>query len=210
MNAPPIEGGRPTSDPQGSQGVIGPNAVTRLAEALNAFEGPTACRAVFADADALAHLDHPPQAMVDDEVVARLHAALHAVCGAQRAARLSREAGRLTGDYLLAHRIPAAAQRVLRLLPRAIAARVLTASIARHAWTFAGGGRFSYAFAPDLVLSLKGAPVARRLVTACPACDYYAATFERVFAAMLGSKTRVSEIACEARGDAGCRFVVSY
>ena len=47
-----------------------------------------------------------------------------------------------TGDYLLAHRIPKPVQALLKRLPAPLAARVLLAAITRHAWTFAGSGRF--------------------------------------------------------------------
>ena len=124
------------------------------------------------------------------------------------AAVISREAGRLTGDYLLAHRIPASAQRVLKKLPRRLAARLLVAAIARHAWTFAGSGAFSYSFAPQLVLKLKGSPICRELRTQEPACAYVAATFERVFGEMLGPA--LSETECEATGTPACVFVVHW
>jgi divinyl protochlorophyllide a 8-vinyl-reductase len=191
-------------------GVIGPNALTRLAEAITDRCGEGACRAVFAAAGQGHYLDTPPEAMVDEAHVARLHEALHRAFDPEEAAAISREAGRRTAAYLLAHRIPALAQGALRVLPGPIAARLLVRAIARHAWTFAGSGTFSYAFAPDLTLTLKNAPVARRLKTRCPACAYYAATFEGVFAAMLGPRTRVAEITCQACGDDACRFLLRY
>ncbi len=51
------------------------------------------------------HLDEPPEHMVDELDVAKLHREVRAMVGALGAAEVSREAGRLTGDYLLANRI---------------------------------------------------------------------------------------------------------
>jgi divinyl protochlorophyllide a 8-vinyl-reductase len=148
--------------------------------------------------------------MIPETDVARLHRAVIEAMGETEAAIVSREAGRLTGDYLLANRIPAMAQRVLKLLPRALAARILVAAIARHAWTFAGAGEFTYDFSPRLSLRLKGSPICRELRTQEPACAYFAATFERVFGAILGPTLRVTETECEAAGASACVFDVRW
>jgi divinyl protochlorophyllide a 8-vinyl-reductase len=199
--------GAPHEQPAGR---IGPNAVTRLAEAITAFCGRPACERVFGAAGVARYLDHPPGEMVDERHVSRLHAALTADVGFPLAQAISADAGRRTGEYLLAHRIPRLAQAMLKRLPRALAARVLVAAIARHAWTFAGSGQFSYRFGPGLELSIRRSPVCRLLHTEAPACSYYAATFERVFAEMLGPRTTVTETACEAMGAEACRFSVSW
>lgn len=205
------EASRRAGEENGPTGRVGPNAITRVAEALSGLRGEAETAIVFAAAGLAPHLADPPAAMVPEDDVARLHRALHDRLGPVEAARIAREAGRLTGDYLLAHRIPAPAQRLLRLLPRPLAARILVAAIARHAWTFAGSGRFSYGFAGGgLDLTLEGSPVCRDLRTEAPACDYLAATFERVFAAMLGPEVRVVETACAAAGAPACRFRVDW
>jgi replicative DNA helicase len=43
-----------------------------------------------------------------------------------------------------------------------------------------------------------------------PACDFYAATFERLFAVLVHARARVHEVACEACGDAECRFEIRW
>lgn len=199
-----------TSTEAADVALIGPNAVTRMAEALSAAFGDTLCGDVFASAGLSRHLAAPPTRMIPETDVTALHGAAIARLGEARAADVSREAGRLTGDYLLAHRIPALAQRVLKRLPRALAARLLVAAIARHAWTFAGGGAFTYRFSPRLTLSLKGSPICAGLRTQEPACSYFAATFERVFSEMLGPTLRVTETECEATGAPACVFEVRW
>ncbi len=191
-------------------GVVGPNAITRMAEALSAASGDALRDEVFAAAGLSAYIAHPPTQMTPEMDVARLHRATIARLGESRAAEVSRDAGRRTGEYLLAHRIPRPAQRVLKWTPRPIAARILVASIARHAWTFAGGGAFSYDTSSKLTLRLEGSPICKGLETHEPACAYFAATFERVFAEMLGPSVQVVETACEATGAPACVFEVDW
>ena len=124
-------------------GRIGPNAITRVAEVLLPRLGAGTTAAIFERAGLQAYLAHPPQSMVDEAEVSRLHRALRAVVGEAGAREVAFEAGTRTGDYLLAHRIPKPVQWLLRHLPAPLAARVLLAAIRRHAWTFAGSGEFT-------------------------------------------------------------------
>lgn len=185
---------------------IGPNAITRVAEAL----GPARAASVFATAGLAHHLNAPPEAMVDETEVVRLHRTLRSVLGEPEARRVARCAGELTGDYLLAQRIPAAARVVLCALPAALAAPLLLAAIRRHAWTFAGSGRFTAAAGQPVALAIEGNPLCRGAVANEPLCDYYAATFERLFRRLVHPRARVVETACEACGAAACRFEVRW
>jgi divinyl protochlorophyllide a 8-vinyl-reductase len=196
-------------------GSVGPNAVTRIAEALAGEHRPGLVDAVFRDARLRDHLAVPPTRMVPEEDVARLYAALFLELGPDRARRVAREAGRLTGDYLLANRIPAFARHALRLLPRAMAARLLVSAIARHAWTFAGSGSFAWHSpsapgAPQMELVVQGSPLCRHVREPEPSCDYYAGTFERVFRAIVDPAATVIETECMAAGASACRFAVRW
>jgi divinyl protochlorophyllide a 8-vinyl-reductase len=191
-------------------GRIGPNAVTRLAEAMASRHPREVTRHVFEAAGLGFWLVRPPEEMVEEGAVARLHASLIEELGEARAREISWQAGLLTGDYLLRRRIPALAQAVLRALPRRLAARVLLRAIARHAWTFAGRGRFGYTFSPGLTLTIKSSPLCRLVRTEEPACAYFAATFERIFQTIVDPRTRVVETACEATGAPECVFSVRW
>jgi divinyl protochlorophyllide a 8-vinyl-reductase len=57
---------------------------------------------------------------------------------------------------------------------------------------------------------LEGSPICKGLETHEPACAYFAATFERVFAEMLGPSVQVVETACEATGATACVFEVDW
>jgi divinyl protochlorophyllide a 8-vinyl-reductase len=190
-------------------GRIGPNAITRLAEALDRRHGTALTRDVFAAAHRTHYLDEPPSAMVDEADVIDLHRAARGLLGPPAFAEVARLAGDLTGRYILANRIPGPAQILLRRLPRGLAARLLTSAIARHSWTFVGSGRFSHAACREgLRLTVSNSPLVRDLVAQAPACDYYTATFERIFGALIGRDIRVSEVSCAATGAEACAFAV--
>lgn len=190
---------------------IGPNAVTRMAEALRARHGDAVAARIFSAAGLGEMLRHPPHEMIDERDVARLLRSAHAELGAVAAAAVARDAGARTGEYLLAHRIPGPAQWLLKRLPAPLAARLLVAAIARHAWTFAGSGRLAVRWQRAGVrLSLSHCPLCRELAASDPACDFYCATFERLFGELVRAGSTVTETACQACGDAACVFEVRW
>lgn len=191
-------------------GRIGPNAITRVAEALSAMEGAGAARRVFSRAGLPQYLLRMPTDMVDETHVTRLHQALVEYLGAPRARAIGRRAGQYTADYLLAHRIPAAAQRALRILPAAIASRLLAQAIARHAWTFAGTGTFSARHGRPTTFLVADSPICRGQMSTVPCCDFYAATFERLYARLVHPYAQVVETDCRAMGAAACSFAITW
>jgi divinyl protochlorophyllide a 8-vinyl-reductase len=190
-------------------GRIGPNAITRVAEALRAAGGEALARREFGAAGLSVYLAAPPSAMVDEEEVVRLHRALRADLGPGSVA-IARAAGVATADYLLAHRIPRAFQALLRVLPRRLAGRVLLAAIARHAWTFTGSGRFRVVRGAALGFEITDSPLSRVARESAPACDYYAATFERLFRKLVAPRATVVETECQATGAPACRFLIGW
>jgi divinyl protochlorophyllide a 8-vinyl-reductase len=192
---------------------IGPNAITRVAQVLPARVGSAATWALFESAGLLHHLRHPPEGMVNEAEVRRLHGVLRQQLDSDTARDVALAAGRCTADYLLAHRIPQAMQGVLKWLPARLAARVLLKAITRHAWTFAGSGEFSAdagAWGRPAVLRIRHNPLCVGLASDVPACDYYAATFERLFQVLVHGRAAVLEVACEACGDSECRFEIAW
>jgi divinyl protochlorophyllide a 8-vinyl-reductase len=148
--------------------------------------------------------------MVDEAEVIRLHTELRATLDAAVARDVAREAGRRTGSYLLAHRIPRPVQWLLKCLPPALSARVLLAAVTRHAWTFAGSGRFEVLGYSPVRVSISSNPLARAVRADAPQCDYYAATFERLFCALVSRYSAVVETSCESAGAAACIFEVRW
>ncbi len=192
------------------EGRIGPNAVIRVAEALLALEGMATTARVFQAADIPGHLDTPPAGMIAEDEVARLHRALHAILGDARARSVGWIAGRRTADYLLAHRIPRPAQSLLRQLPATAATRLLGSLITRHAWTFAGSGRMTLHHGHPTVMTILGNPLCQGARSTEPWCDYYAATFERLWDTLVRAGTQVVEVACIATGAPACSFSIAW
>ena len=191
-------------------GRIGPNAITRVAEALRAIEDAGAAQRVFGRAGLQLYLSNAPTDMVDEVHVTRLHIALREDLGAARAREVGWLAGQHTADYLLAHRIPRLAQRVLRCLPAPIASRLLAKAIARNAWTFAGTGTFSAQHGRPTLFSITDCPICRGQSATAPYCDFYAATFERLYVRLVHPHARVVEIACQAMGAPACTFAITW
>ncbi|MGP9789504.1 bacteriochlorophyll 4-vinyl reductase [Roseinatronobacter sp. NSM] len=184
---------------------IGPNAVLQHLPVLDAELG-VAWRGALLH---LADVREPPATagMLDEASVARLHHAVRLFVP-DRAAAIHRAAGLATGDYILANRIPRPAQMLIRALPALLGARVLSAAIARHSWTFAGSGRFSVCGHAPLCFEIAANPLAQR---ACdhPVCDWHCAVFERLFSALVWPDARVVEMCCCATGAPGCRFRIA-
>ena len=62
-------------------GRIGPNAIIRVAEVLRASRGEGAAAAMFSRAGLLPYLTQPPETMVDENEVTRLHQVLRESLG---------------------------------------------------------------------------------------------------------------------------------
>jgi divinyl protochlorophyllide a 8-vinyl-reductase len=196
--------------PAAPAGRVGPNAITRVGEALDALRGRSTTLAVFADAGLTRYLDAWPGEMVDEREVAALNRALHAGLPEADFRRVAADAGRRTGDYLLAHRIPGPVQAVLRPAPARLAASVLLKAIARNAWTFAGSGTFAARTGQPCTVTIAGCPLAREIRSGHAVCDTYASTFERLFRTLVADRAQVTETACAAAGAEACRFRIDW
>ncbi len=191
-------------------GRIGPNAVIRLAEAVDALESKAVTKKLFIAANLESYVHALPEAMVPEGEVTTLHRHLRSDLGAGRAASVSWIAGLRTADYLLANRIPKPVQRVLKLLPARLGAFILLKAIGAHAWTFAGTSRFTWKMGRPLTLSFEDCPLCRGDHAATPCCSYYSATFERLFRELISADATVREYTCIAAGGTACRFEIRY
>jgi divinyl protochlorophyllide a 8-vinyl-reductase len=212
---------------------IGPNAIIRLQEALTASVGGDRARDLFERAGQGRYVAVPPTEMVDETDVTSLYTLLPSRLGSLLAAEVSGRAGMLTGNYLLAHRIPWLVQCLLRWLPAPFAATALIAAIKRHAWTFVGSGHFEVSSMPTLVprvpavpgsnnpgnvggrrprllLRVGNCPICRGSAQSSTGCTYYAATFEQIFVALVHPDTQVRETSCQGMGASACVFEVSW
>ena len=61
-----------------------------------------------------------------------------------------------------------------------------------------------------MLLTIKDSPLARGARSDHPLCDYYSATFERIFSLLVCPSVRVTEVACAAQAGGACVFDVAY
>ena len=189
---------------------IGPNAISQVARALEGALGQESARDLLGHAGLGAYADDLPCRMVDENEVIALHSAVRSRLEPKAARDVARAAGIATGDYLLAHRIPRLAQRLLHVSPAPLASRVLLAAIARHSWTFAGSGHFEAHAGRPVAISIADCPICRGALAAQPLCDYYAATFTRLYARLVHPRAWTRETECMAAGAPACRFVIDW
>jgi divinyl protochlorophyllide a 8-vinyl-reductase len=184
---------------------IGPNAILQHLPVLDDAIGEALRGALFYRAGVV----EPPAdaGMLPEEDVARLHHAVRLFLP-DRAPAIQRTAGLATGDYILAHRIPRAAQTLIRALPKPLGARLLASAISKHAWTFAGSGQFRVlGFAP-LRVEIRDNPLAQHAFDH-PVCEWHAAVFERLFGALVWPNVQVIEESCTSMGDPSCIFCIA-
>ncbi len=161
--------------------VIGPNAIIQTVAALQDHIGPAPTAALLARAGLHHYLTTPPATMLPERDVTLLMTRIWAELDPAVANRVLDEAGRRTGAYLLANRIPRPVQRLLGWMPRPLGFRFLTAAIRRHAWTFAGSGTFEVI---GTRYRIAGCPLCRGQ-TGPGRCRYYATTFETLVRAIV-------------------------
>jgi divinyl protochlorophyllide a 8-vinyl-reductase len=189
---------------------IGPNAIIQVAQVVRDRLSPAFADAILRDATPYS-LESMPTCMVDEREAQSVVRALVQRVGAGGATPVLREAGSRTADYLLANRIPAFAQLLIRLAPRRIGLALLLRAMAANAWTFAGSGHFAIVKAkraPELVF--HECAMCRDMHESQPMCDFYAGTFERLIAELVAPDVRVTEVECVAQGGAVCRFQLHH
>jgi divinyl protochlorophyllide a 8-vinyl-reductase len=130
---------------------------------------------------------------------------LRAMLPRDEAEDMLRRAGALTGEYVRENRIPAPFRRLLAILPSRWAVPLLLRAFRRHAWTFAGSGRFRFEGRHPSILILEGPPTCRSRGGPARSGSYYEAAFETLLA-LAAPGIRVREVACHAAGDPACRF----
>lgn len=142
--------------------------------------------------------------MIPEQDAARLHRQLRFE-EPELAPCLAAEAGRLTADYILANRIPKPVQMLLRVLPARPSAKLLSTAIARHAWTFAGSGRFEVQ-TPWSFEIIDNPIVCNDHCPHC-ICHWHAAVFAQLYRVLVHPKCTCHETDCLAMGAGhSCKF----
>jgi divinyl protochlorophyllide a 8-vinyl-reductase len=99
-----------------TEALIGPNAIIQVADAIRREFGPDQLLRIMHAARLGHFVAEPPQHMVSEGDVVRLHRAVAASLPVEAGRALMWQAGENTARYLLANRIPRLAQTVLQVL----------------------------------------------------------------------------------------------
>ena len=166
---------------------IGPNAIIQTAAALDELVDKQLSRKLL---DELGYATLP-SSMVPEVQFDRLVRLVVAEIGAERAQHVLELAGALTASYLLTHRIPAPLRVLLAALPSWLAISLLFRAIKRHAWTFVGGGVFSYKLGPTASFSICNNLLCRANDVGAAIDAYYRATFESLLRVLIAPEIRV-------------------
>ncbi|WP_294624106.1 bacteriochlorophyll 4-vinyl reductase [uncultured Roseovarius sp.] len=182
--------------------LVGPNAVLQSIEALYSLCGHEATRRIVTKAGLRRFLESPPKNMVPARDAACLHTAIARELPTTLASNVARQAGRKTGEYILAHRIPHSAQWVLRALPARFSGPLLLRAICQHSWTFAGDAFVSYQITNPMTLSIQDNPLA------IDGCTWHRTVLETLFRRLVSQRTVVDHPACCAHRGRKCRFIL--
>lgn len=143
--------------------------------------------------------------LMPEQYAAALHQTVREQLGANADALLA-EAGRRTGAYVIAHRIPDPVVALLQAMPLRTASGPLIKAVTKHAWTFSGSGSFAVASRRPLVFEVYDNPLIAGEISEQPLCVWHAAVFEHLFSTLVHPGMTCTETACAAQGDECCRF----
>lgn len=195
---------RTPRDARASTGLIGPNAILQMLPVLDVYQGPKWRAHLIAEAGLKTLPDG--SRMIPEGDAARLHRHLRQAAP-QDAADLAARAGVGTANYILAHRIPAPVQWLLRVLPEIPAADLLSRAIAKHAWTFAGSGAFRVI--DPWTFEIRNNPLIAGETSCNCLCHWHAAVFSQLYHRLVTRDCTCSEVTCGAQGaDVPCRFEI--
>jgi bacteriochlorophyll 4-vinyl reductase len=182
--------------------LIGPNAVLQLVPLLDRAGG-TDWRDMLL---ARAGLDVLPDGsgMIPEIPVDAAASGACAGTGQIWQHSLAGRRGLATGDYILAHRIPPAAQWLLKALPWRLSARLLSRAIARNAWTFAGSGQFLVM--TPLIFALRANPLVQRRGGGSPAMRLASGRLHAALSDPRSSASHLPRTALLRHGPCACRF----
>ena len=188
---------------------IGPNSIIQTLKAVEALEGPELSAKIEQEAG-LTGL--PRDGMIPEVWFVRLVDCVRRYVPRGRSELILARSGTLTAEYVREHRIPSAVRTLLARLPGRLAVPLLLRAIQKHAWTFAGSGRFwvERGYPPTLVLENNPccrAPATSSFLRGASGGSYYAAAFEGLLK-LAAPRTIVEEVACRVEGHPHCRFQV--
>jgi len=172
----------------GAPARIGPNAVIRTVQELEGILGRVDTERLLRRFGLEHLLDVKPDGMRPEEEFLQLVRAVTESLPPETARAVLLSAGRSTGSYVLENRIPGVFRKLAPVLPRSVRLRLLLSAFQRHAWTFAGSGRFEVEPGSPARMRLELAPEARNLPSRIPLIAYYTGSFEVLLRGVVASE----------------------
>jgi divinyl protochlorophyllide a 8-vinyl-reductase len=186
---------------------IGPNAIIQTIAALREAYAPDELPGLLVGGGE-GYLSQLPREMIHEEEFHALVELLVARLGVERAGAVLYRSGERTADYVRANRIPAPFRAVLGILPAPLGLRLLLMAISKHAWTFAGSGKFSFHLGRGPWLSI-GKPVNHDTAgIAAVLCRYYCGAFTQMLRRVVSPRIGLRETSCQARGGDACVYQI--
>lgn len=186
---------------------IGPNSIIQTIASLRESCAPDDVRALLAG-EAEGYLSQLPHEMIPEGEFHDLVRLLVARMGVARAGEVLYRSGERTADYVCANRIPAPFRSVLGVLPAFIGLRLLLLAISKHAWTFAGSGKFSFSLGRAPFVSIGRPEGHDTSGIAAALCRYYCGAFTQMLRQVVSRRIALRETACQARGGQACVYQI--
>ncbi len=183
---------------------IGPNSVLQTLEAARLLHGAQLTERLRDEAGVE---EDWPEGLIPEAWFVELIEATRRLLPDATADAILTLSGTRTAEYVATHRIPGLFRGLLATLPTRLALPMLLSAFAKHAWTFAGAGRFDFYGPFPHTLRLQDAPTCRR-PRARRSGAYYAAAFEGLLA-LANPLIRVREVRCQAEGYPHCTFEIT-
>ncbi len=185
---------------------IGSNSVLLLVPLLDEALGTGPREMLLSEAG----MDQLPddEGMMPEGPAAALHQAVRAHYP-DSAPELTRRAGMHTADFIITRRMPFIVMQLLQSSPPWLAAPLLAKTIEKHAWTFAGSGKFKVVSKSPLIFELHDNPVVRGEHSDKNLCHWHSAVFQQLFTSLVDPSARCVETACCANGSDCCRFEIT-
>ncbi|NTW98290.1 MAG: bacteriochlorophyll 4-vinyl reductase [Oscillochloris sp.] len=186
---------------------IGPNAIIQTIASLREVYAPDELPKLLVGG-AEVYLSELPHAMIPEEQFHALVELLTPRLGVERAGEILYRSGERTADYVRANRIPGPFRTVLGIIPAPIGLRLLLPAISKHAWTFAGSGKFSFHLGRAPWISI-GKPVDHDTSgIAAVLCRYYCGAFTQMLRRVVSQRIELREASCQARGGEACVYQI--
>jgi divinyl protochlorophyllide a 8-vinyl-reductase len=194
-----------SSSSRGTPGRIGPNAVIQTVRALEERCGSAEAARMLAGRPAR-WLAERPSAMVDERDFRDLVEAIGAAMPADEASAVLYRSGRLTGEYVLANRIPRIAQTLIRALRRGPGPAILLRAIGANAGTFGESGSYAYTAGGTPRVQIANPVLSASPELAAAVCAYNRGAFEALFRGLIDAQASIVEEHCQATGGNTCTY----